>query len=170
MFVRIGRKRITSKCIYIKKMKILGENANLFNVTVVKFTSGAFTQRERRGLYLVPLSRDKMYIRFRTFTCIFHRARGIHVHILASPFPLYLYVLSGTRQAGKPTCFFALYLAPVVLLLLRFRVFRVSFFSFNSYTDSAWISRGSTNSVDWFARAHSKDQVRGTADVARSNR
>lgn len=93
VFVRIGHKRITSKCIYIKKMKILGENANLFNVTVVKFTSDAFTQRERRGLYLVPLSRDKMYICFRTFTCIFHRAHGIHKHILPSP-ALYLYVLS----------------------------------------------------------------------------
>lgn len=103
-------------------MKILGENANLFNVTVVKFTSDAFTQRELVVAYI-----SYLYLATR---CIYVFAR-LHAYFIVlteytNTYSRPLCIISIrliTNVLSGELCSFALfYLALVVSLLPRFRV------------------------------------------------
>lgn len=149
------RERITSKCIYIKKMKILGENANLFNVTVVIYVRRVYTgRRERLVAYISYLYlATRCILRFRTFTCIFHRAPARNTYTYTRiPFyvALYLYVLSWTCQARRATCSFAPPLSCLLSLFYFFLAFTrsVSSFSFNLYRQWLKTARIHMNSFE----------------------
>lgn len=127
------RKRITSKRIYIKKMKILGENANLFNVTVVIYVRRVYMESVVAYISYLYLVTRCIYVFARLHA--YFIVRETHIHILVSPLRCIISIrLIMNAPSGDSNLFFhALYLAPIVLLLPRFQPSCIPSFSFYSY-------------------------------------
>lgn len=133
------RKRITSKRIYIKKMKILGENANLFNVTVVIYVRRVYTESVVAYISYLYLVTRCIYVFARLHAYFIVRAK----HTYTYSYPLLRCIISirlimDAPSGGSNLFFRALYLAPIVLLLPRFQPSCIFLFI---RIDSAWIPR-----------------------------